>query len=83
MTETLCPKGEQVWVTYYKGDQLLFFLAGPENMTFTMTAQSDKFTLYGVTVTKAGKPSAKKLGSGGNPPELEAKYGVTEKLKEK
>lgn len=78
MTEKLCPKDEQVWVTYYKKDQLLFFLTGPAKMTSTLTAQNGKFALYSVSTD--GK-KAKKLGQGGNPTELEVKYGVAEKLR--
>ena len=78
----LCPKGEAVWVTYYnREDELLFFLTGPENMSSTLTAQTGAFTLYEVTVSAKGLQKAKKLGRGGNPTELEMKYGVREKMK--
>ena len=73
---TLCPKDEQVWVTYRnKNGELLFFLTSPEQTTSTLAAQTGAFSLYAV----AGK-KAKKLGQGGNPAELEARYGVKEKM---
>ena len=78
----LCPKGEAVWVTYYnRENDLMIFLTGPDNLTFTLTAQTGAFTLYEVTVSPRGLLKAKKLGRGGNPTELEMKYGVREKMK--
>ena len=74
----LCPKDEEVWVTYYKKDELLFFLTGPSGMPSTLAAQSGKFTLYGVSTGARGAQKAKKLGQGGNPTELEAKYSVAD-----
>ncbi len=79
---TLCPKDEEVWVTYYKKNELLFFLTGQAGMPSTLAAQSGKFTLYGVTTGARGAQKAKKLGQGGNPTELEAKYSVAEKMRE-
>ncbi len=79
---TLCPKGEEVWVSYYKKDELLFFLTGPAGMSSTQAAQSGKFTLYSVSTGARGAQKAKKLGQGGNPTELEAKYSVAEKMRE-
>ena len=49
-------------------------------MPSTLTAQTGKFTLYGVSTGAKGAQKAKKLGQGGNPAELEAKYGVSDKL---
>ena len=43
-------------------------------------AQSGKLTLYGVSTGARGAQKAKKLGQGGNPTELEAKYNVAEKM---
>ena len=78
----LCPAQEQVWVTYYNGDELLFFLTGPMNTSSTLTAQTGRFTLYAVAANARGALKAKKLGSGGNPTELEMKYGISEKMKQ-
>ena len=78
---TLCPKDEEIWVTYYKKDELLFFLTGPAGMSSTLAAQSGKFTLYSVSIGTRGSQKAKKLGQGGNPTELEAKYCVAEKMR--
>ena len=75
----LCPAGEDVWVSYYGKDELLFFLTGPAGQSSTSTAQKGEFTLYGV-VSERGGQKAKKLCSGGNPTELEAKYNVLEAL---
>ena len=75
----LCPSGEDVWVSYYGKDELLFFLTGPAGQSSTSTAQKGEFTLYGV-VSERGGQKAKKLGSGGNPTELEAKYNVLEAI---
>ena len=73
---TLCPKDEQVWVTYRnKERELLFFLTSPGRSTSTLAAQTEAFTLYAVNGKKT-----KKLGQGGNPTELELKYGVREKM---
>ena len=69
----LCPSAEDVWVSYYWKDELLFFLTGPAGQSSTLTAQKGEFTLYGVVSERGGKKT-KKLGSGGNPTELEAKY---------
>ena len=77
----LCPAQEQVWVTYYNRDELLYFLTGPANTSSTLTAQTGRFTLYAVTAGARGALKAKKLGSGGNPTELEMKYGVSEKMR--
>ena len=74
----LMPPGEMVWVTYYNGSTLLFFLSGPVGMSSTMTAHSGAFTLY--AVVNGGK-KAKKLGSGGNPKELEEKFKVADAMK--
>ena len=73
----LVPTGEKVWVSYYNHDVLLFFLTGPLNMTSSMTAHNEAFTLYAV-VNDGIK--AKKLGTGGNPKELEEKYNVVETM---
>ena len=70
----LCPKGEEIWATYYRKNELLFFLTGPAGMSSTLTAQYGKFALYGVSTGSKGAQKAKKLGQGGNPTELEAKY---------
>ena len=70
----LVPQGEEVWVTYYEKNELLFFLTGPAGQSSTLTAQKGEFSLYAVT----GGKKLKKLGSGGNPSELEAKYKVAE-----
>ena len=32
----LCPKDEEIWVTYYKKNELLFFLTGPAGMPSTL-----------------------------------------------
>lgn len=77
----LCPKDEEIWATYYRKNELLFFLTGPTGMSSTLTAQTGKFTLYNVTAGAKGVQKAKKLGQGGNPAELEAKYSVAEKMK--
>ena len=75
---TLCPKDETIRVGYYnKQEEPLFFLTSPEQTTSTLAAQTGAFSLYAV----AGK-KAKKLGQGGNPTELEARYGVKEKITE-
>lgn len=73
----LVPTGEKVWVSYYNHDILLFFLTGPLNMTSSMTAHNEAFTLYAV-VNDGNK--AKKLGSGSNPRALEEKYNVVETM---
>ena len=78
----LCPKDEEIWVTYYKKNELLFFLTGPAGMSSTLAAQSRKFTLYGVSTGARGAQKAKKLGQGGNPTELEVKYSVAEKMRD-
>ena len=70
------PKGEEVWVTYYGKEDLLFFLTGPAGQSSTLTAQKGEFSLYAVT----GGKKIKKLGSGGNPSELETKFKVTEAI---
>ena len=73
---TLFPKDEQVWVTHRnKEGELLFFLTSPSRSTSTLAAQTGAFSLYAVNGKKA-----KKLGQGGNPTELELKYGVREKM---
>ena len=75
------PKGEEVWVTYWSlKNELLFFLTGPAGQSSTLTAQKGEFTLYSVTTGAKGAQKIKKLGSGGNPTELEAKYKVTETM---
>ena len=56
----LCPKDEEIWVTYYKKNELLFFLTGPAGMPSTLAAQSGKFTLYGVSTGTRGAQKAKK-----------------------
>ncbi len=79
---TLCPKNEQTWTMYYnRNNELLFFLTSPAHLSSTLAAQTGAFTLYGVVPGARGSLKAKKLGQGGNPAELEAKYKVTEKLK--
>ena len=76
---TLCPKGETVRVSYCNRQyEPLFFLTSPSRVTSTLAAQTGAFTLY--EVTGGAKPKAKKLGQGGNPAELELKYGVREKM---
>ena len=82
MTElrNLCPAVEEVWVSYYTKDSLLFFLTGPAGMSSTLASQNNSFTLYAVTSGKGGQ-KAKKLGSGNNPNELEAKYKVADAIK--
>ena len=78
---TLCPKDEQVWVTYHnKAGELLFFLTSPSRSTSTLSAQTSAFTLYEIIAGTKGTMKAKKLGQGGNPTELELKYGVREKM---
>lgn len=77
----LCPDQEQVWVTYYNRDELLFFLTGPANVSSTLAAQTGRFTLYSVAAGARGTLKAKKLGSGGNPTELEMKHGVPDKMR--
>lgn len=76
----LCPSGEEVWVTYYSRDTLLFFLTGPAGMSSTLASQNSAFTLYSVTSGKGGM-KAKKLGTGSNPNELEARYKVADAIK--
>lgn len=76
----LCPSGEEVWVTYYSRDTLLFFLTGPAGMSSTLASQNSVFTLYSVTSGKGGM-KAKKLGTGSNPNELEARYKVADAIK--
>ena len=72
----LCPEGEKIRVGYYSREgEPLFFLTSPQRMVSGLAAQTGAFTLYAV-----GKGKAKKLGKGGNPVELEAKYGVHEKM---
>ena len=72
----LCPEGEKIRVGYYSREgEPLFFLTSPQRMVSGLAAQTGAFTLYTV-----GKGKAKKLGTGGNPVELEAKYGVHEKM---
>ena len=81
MTElsTLCPKDEKIRVGYYNRQQEpLYFLTSPAKSTSSLTAQTGAFTLY--EVVAGSKPKAKKLGQGGNPTELELKYGVREKM---
>ena len=78
----LCPKDEEIWATYYRKNELLFFLTGPAGMSSTLTAQSGKFALYSVSTGAKGTQKAKKLGQGGNTTELEAKYNVAEKMKD-
>ena len=43
---TLVPKGEEVWVTYYRKDELLFFLTGPAGLSSTLTAKQGSFKMY-------------------------------------
>ena len=73
---TLVPKGEEVWVTYYRKDELLFFLTGPAGLSSTLTAKQGSFKLYSVTAGKKGALTTKLLGSGGNPKELEERYKI-------
>lgn len=77
LLNSLVPKDEAVWVTYYRDEDLLFFLTGPSSLTSTMTAQTSAFTLYAVT----DGSKAKKLGKGGDPTALENKYGVSEAIR--
>ena len=77
---TLVPKGEEVWVTYYRKDELLFFLTGPAGLSSTLTAQRGMFTLYSVSTGARGSQKIKKLGMGGNPKELEDRYKVYEAM---
>ncbi len=72
----LVPQGEEVWVTYSGKKDLLFFLTGPAGQSSTLTAQKGEFSLYAVT----GGKKIKKLGSGGNPSELETKFKVAEAI---
>ena len=75
----LCPKEEKIRVGYYnKQEEPIFFLTSPARSTSSLAAQTGVFTLY--EVIPGSKPKAKKLGQGGNPTELELKYGVREKL---
>ena len=76
----LCPAGEEVWVSYYSKDALLYFLTGPAGMSSTLASRNSAFTLYSVTAGKGGQ-KAKKLGSGNNPNELEAKYKIADAIK--
>ena len=78
--KSLCPTGEEVWETYYGKDGLLFFLTGPAGQSSTLNAQKGEFTLYSVNTGARGTQKASKLGSGGNPIELEAKYKVPEAM---
>ncbi len=81
MTEltTLCPKDEKIRVGYYnKQEEPLFFLTSPAKSTSSLAAETGAFTLY--EVIPGTRPKVKKLGQGGNPTELELKYGVREKL---
>ena len=81
MTEltTLCPKDEKIRVGYYnKQEEPLFFLTSPARSSSSLAAETGAFTLY--EVIPGTKPKAKKLGQGGNPTELELKYGVREKM---
>ena len=76
---TLCPREEKIRVGYYnKQEEPLFFLTSPAKSTSSLAAQAEAFTLY--EVIAGTKPKAKKLGQGGNPTELELKYGVREKM---
>lgn len=77
---TMVPKGEEVWVTYYRKDELLFFLTGPSGLSSTLTAQQGAFKLYSVATGKKGALTTKLLGSGGNPKELEDRYKVYEAM---
>jgi len=78
---TLCPKDERVWMTYYnRQNELLFFLASPAASTSSMAAQTGAFSLYAVTAGPRGAQKAKKLGQGSNPTELETKFRVAEKI---
>ena len=79
---TLCPEDERVWVTYRnRAGELLFFLTSPARSSSTAAARDGTFTLYSVLPAPKGSFKAKKLGQGGNPSALEAKYSVAEKLK--
>ena len=77
---TLVPKGEEVWVTYYRKDELLFFLTGPAGLSSTLTAKRGSFKMYSVNAGKKGALMAKMLGSGGNPKELEESYKIYEAI---
>ena len=80
---SLCPKDEAVWVTYRnKQGELLFFLTSPARSTSTTAAQDGTFTLYAVIPGAKGTKKAKKLGQGGNPAELEAKFRIMDKMVE-
>ena len=76
----LVPKGEEVWVTYYRKDELLFFMSGPAGLSSTRTAKQGSFKLYSVAAGKRGTLTAKLLGSGGNPKELEERYKIYEAI---
>lgn len=79
--KTLCPEGEKIRVGYYSREgEPLFFLTSPEHLGTTLTAQTGAFTLYAVTAGSKGAIKAKKLGTGGDPMELEARYQVREKM---
>ena len=78
---TLCPKGETIRVSYCNRQyEPLFFLTSPSRSTSTLAAQTGAFTLYEIVAGAKGALKAKKLGQGGNPTELELKYGVREKI---
>ena len=80
---TLCPKGETIRVSYCNRQyEPLFFLTSPSRSTSTLSAQTSAFTLYEIIAGTKGTMKAKKLGQGGNPTELEAKYSVAEKMRE-
>ena len=81
--KTLCPKDETTWTLYRnRAGELLFFLTAPARSTSTAASQDGTFSLYAVTAGAKGAHKAKKLGQGGNPAELEAKYGIREKMME-
>ncbi len=78
---TLCPKGETIRVSYCNRQyEPLFFLTSPSRSTSTLAAQTGAFTLYEVVAGTKGTLKTKKLGKGGNPTELEDRYGVKEKM---
>ena len=67
----------RVWTSYYSEDvELLYVLTGPEDLSSTLAAKTEAFTLYEISTKGRGVMKAKKLGRGSNPTELEAKCGV-------
>lgn len=63
------PKGEIVWVCYYSNSQ---------NLVFILTSKADREWYYLYEVQADG---LKKLGKAKEPPELEERYKVYERIK--